>query len=144
MPGVEPVVGVDRRLRIIDAQDVVAAVAVHADRDVRLVRRAERTAVDALRVRHRHALVTARARLDLAEALLLLGRLEEVHSLCVDLIAFFERATMLTGALTAAAYLREAAANRTLTPTLIEHVRQYLTELERAPELRFVPPPEIN
>lgn len=84
----------------------------------------------------------ARAQLDVAEAQLILGRYAEVEATCSQLFAFFRQAKLLTGAMTAAAYLGECAAQRKLTPRHIEHVRKYLTKLERAPDLVFAPPPE--
>lgn len=84
----------------------------------------------------------ARARLDLAEALVQLGRLDEVHAIASALVMYFRNAEMITGALTAAAYLKEAAKNRSLTVDGVRHVKKYLTDLERAPELLFLPPPQ--
>lgn len=84
----------------------------------------------------------ANAHLDLAEALLILGRYDEAQVACEGLFAFFRQAQMLTGAMTAAAYLREAAAGRKLSLGDIQSVRTYLAELERTPALPFVPPPE--
>jgi tetratricopeptide (TPR) repeat protein len=81
----------------------------------------------------------AHAQLDLAEALLLLERFDEVHDACTSLFAFFRGANMLTGALTAAAFLREAATSGTLTSQHIQRVRTYLSELERHPDLAFAP-----
>ena len=49
---------------------------------------------------------------------------------------------MITGALMAAAYLKEAAMNRSLTLDGVRHVKKYLADVERAPELLFVPPPQ--
>lgn len=85
----------------------------------------------------------AHARLDLAEALLILGEYEEVESICSALIAFYANAEILTGALTAASYLKEATKNRSVTARHIEHIRKYLSALERAPDLVFVPPPDL-
>ena len=84
----------------------------------------------------------ARARLDLAEALVQLGRFDEVHAIASALVTYFRNAAMITGALTAAAYLKEAATNRSLTADGVRHVRQYLADLERAPDLLFLPPPQ--
>jgi len=83
----------------------------------------------------------ARSQLDLAEALLMLGRFDEVQSVCGALVSYFRQARMITGALTAAAFLKEAASSGTLTRNHIDHVRTYLTQLERRPELPFPPPP---
>ena len=85
----------------------------------------------------------AHARLDLAEALLLLNRPDEVLAVCADLRQFFHRAKNLTGAQTAAAYLRSAAAAQTITTAKIEYVRTYLIALDRALDLPFDPPPTI-
>ena len=84
----------------------------------------------------------ARARLDLAEALVQLGRFDEVHAIASALVTYFRNAKMITGALTAAAYLKEAARNRSLTVEGVRHVKKYLADVERTPELRFLPPPQ--
>lgn len=84
----------------------------------------------------------ARAQLDLAEALLILERFEEVEAVCAGLAAYFRKAEMLTGALTAAAYLKEAAARRSLTKAHIDQVREYLAALDRTPNLPFTSPLE--
>ncbi|HUP59614.1 MAG TPA: hypothetical protein VNA69_04255 [Thermoanaerobaculia bacterium] len=86
------------------------------------------------------AVQAAHAQLDLAEAHLVLGRFDEAHAACSALIQFFRHARMLTGALTAAAYLDEAAGKRTLTAQKIGSVRDYLTALERTPDLPFRAP----
>jgi hypothetical protein len=83
----------------------------------------------------------ARCQLDLAEALLMLGRFDEVQSVCGALVSYFRQARMITGALTAAAFLKEAASSGRLTRTHIDHVRTYLSQLEHRPELPFSPPP---
>lgn len=86
----------------------------------------------------------AHARLDLAEALLVLGRFEDVETACSALVTFYRQAKLLTGALTAAAYLKEAAASRSITSFHISHVRRYLTDLEGSPDLPFVSSPDID
>ena len=84
----------------------------------------------------------ARAKLDFAEALVQLGRFAEVESLCATLVTFFRETSMLTNTLMAAAYLKEAAANRSLSVEKIRYVKKYLTDVERMPELLFLPPPQ--
>lgn len=84
----------------------------------------------------------AYAHLDLVQALLALGQFEELESVCSDLFAFFRHSQMMTGAMTAAAFLKDAAAARSLTPRLIDHVRKYLAELARTPTLAFAPAPD--
>lgn len=54
-----------------------------------------------------------------------------------------KKAGHLTGALTALAYLKEAAAERRLTPEALKAVREYLRRVERQPDLLFVPPPMV-
>jgi hypothetical protein len=49
---------------------------------------------------------------------------------------------MLTGALTAASYLKEAAEMRRLTRSDVQHVRRFLADLEKRPQLEFAPPPQ--
>lgn len=82
------------------------------------------------------------AELHRAEALLMLGRVDEVESTCAALVAYFRHANMVTGALTAVAFLKEAAAKRRITRQQIEHVRKYVEKLDSIPHLAFTPPPE--
>lgn len=81
----------------------------------------------------------ADAKLDLAEALLMLGEVDEVEYLCREVAHFYRETGLATGALTAATFLREAAANRVLRREDIEHVRQYLVESRENPKLLFAP-----
>jgi len=78
--------------------------------------------------------------LDRAEAHLMLREYDVAYAICEGLPAVFIQANMLTGALTAAAYLREAADLRRLTRSDVQLVRNYLTQLERRPDLEFVRP----
>lgn len=79
-------------------------------------------------------------KLHLAETLLMLGRFDEVERLAADLVVAFRSAELVTGALTAAAFLREAASARTLTRLQVQRVRQYLERVKEDPALLFVPP----
>ena len=47
---------------------------------------------------------------------------------------------MLTGALSAANYLRHAAAMKTVTPSLLDYVRRYFRRVDLQPDFVFVPP----
>jgi hypothetical protein len=49
---------------------------------------------------------------------------------------------MITGALTAVAYMKEAAAAGTLRAASVNAVRTYLRRVDRQPDLVFVPPPD--
>jgi tetratricopeptide (TPR) repeat protein len=83
----------------------------------------------------------ALAGIDLSEALLVLDRWEEIVKVAAHAYRVLKRAGNVTGALTALAYLKEAAAKRKLTPELLKVVREYLRRVEREPDLLFAPPP---
>jgi hypothetical protein len=80
--------------------------------------------------------------LDMMDTLHLLARDGEIVVLAAEIIQTFTNAGMLTSALTAFAYLREAAARGAVTPRLTKHVRGFLSDLERQPALLFCPPNE--
>jgi tetratricopeptide (TPR) repeat protein len=79
---------------------------------------------------------------DAAEALLTLERPSEVVSLCRYAISYFENAelTYTRGALTALAFLREAAETETLTLRQISDIRVFFELLPKQPELLFARP----
>ncbi len=81
--------------------------------------------------------------LEMAELLLASGEYNSVEKLCRSAIAFFQRAGIPHGtrALTALAYIQEAAQQRTATPALVKHVREYIKRLPHDGELLFAPPP---
>lgn len=81
--------------------------------------------------------------LDIAEGLLALNRPKEIVSLAQHLFSAFTKAGMLTGALSALAYLKEAAAASRLTKADVAAVRTFLRRVERQPSLLFVPPPAL-
>jgi tetratricopeptide (TPR) repeat protein len=82
----------------------------------------------------------ADAKLDLAEALLMLGDVAEVEYLCGEVAHFYHEKALATGALMAATFLREVATKRALRREDIQHVRRYLVELRENPDLLFAPP----
>ncbi|MGH9422085.1 MAG: hypothetical protein ACRD3J_19055, partial [Thermoanaerobaculia bacterium] len=82
----------------------------------------------------------ARITLDLIESLLVIGQTREVPALCADVIRYFRRAGQLRQALTAAAFLREAATAGTIRVATVQHVRRFVQDLERQPQLIFLPP----
>jgi tetratricopeptide (TPR) repeat protein len=84
----------------------------------------------------------ALAEIDCAEALLALGRTREIIELATRRFRVFTDAGMLTSALTAIAYLKEAAAGNRLSAAGIQAVRAFLRRVEREPDLLFEPPPE--
>jgi tetratricopeptide (TPR) repeat protein len=79
--------------------------------------------------------------LELAETLLLLGQNEEVPAICRDVIGQFTRAGMASRALTALSFLREAVAMGQATPSLIQHVSNFLRKLPAEQPRLFAPPP---
>jgi tetratricopeptide (TPR) repeat protein len=81
----------------------------------------------------------ANVTLDLMESLLLLGRSSEISSLCSEVMRYYKRAGKVHQALTAAAFLKEAASAGTIRPETVNHVRRFVEELDRRPELVFVP-----
>jgi tetratricopeptide (TPR) repeat protein len=82
----------------------------------------------------------ALAALDVAEALLAIGQSKQLVDLATRLFRVFTEAEMVTGALTAMAYIKDAAADARLTPEGIDTVRKFLRRSERQPELLFRPP----
>ncbi|HEV2721512.1 MAG TPA: hypothetical protein VG323_15935 [Thermoanaerobaculia bacterium] len=82
--------------------------------------------------------------IDIADGLLALGRTHEIAKLAARMFRVFTDAGMLTGALTALAYVKEGAAAQTLTPEHLEAVRTFLRQVARQPNLLFVPPPPGN
>jgi tetratricopeptide (TPR) repeat protein len=82
-------------------------------------------------------------RLDLAELLVVRGEFAAVEDLCRAAMKNFEEAgiSYTARALTALAYIREAAHSRTATPAVVKHVRDYLRRLPQEGELLFCPPP---
>lgn len=84
----------------------------------------------------------ALARVDMSEALLVLELWEEIVKVAGHAFRVLKKAGILTGALTAFAYVKEAAAKRQLTPEALKAVREYLRRVDREPDLLFMPPPE--
>jgi tetratricopeptide (TPR) repeat protein len=80
--------------------------------------------------------------LDVSEGLLVLDRPKEIAELAQHLFSVFTSAGMLTGALSAIAYLKEAAAAKRLTQRDVEAIRTFLRRAERQPSLQFVRPPQ--
>lgn len=91
----------------------------------------------------RHELMNdaALVAIDLAEMLDATSRSAEIPRLLSGVVETFTRAGKLTGALTALAYLRTAAANGTMTPVLVAEVRRFVARADRHPDAIFAPPP---
>ncbi len=78
--------------------------------------------------------------LDLIESLLLAGRTREIAALCSEAMRYFRRSGKLRQAMTAAAFLKEAAAQGSIRVATVRHVRLFVQRLERFPDLIFAPP----
>lgn len=78
---------------------------------------------------------------DLAEMLYATGRVREIPKALANVVRTFIDAGKLTSALSALAYLKEAATAGTLTPQLLAYVRRFVIRTERQPGLQFAPPP---
>jgi hypothetical protein len=68
----------------------------------------------------------------------------QIVELAKHLFDVFTNAGMLTGALSALAYIKEAAAAGTLTTDHLHAVRTFLRRAQRQPDLLFLPPPPTN
>lgn len=85
----------------------------------------------------------ALVRLDMAELLIVRREFSAAEEICRAAMKSFESAgiSYTARALTALAYIREAAQSRTATPLLVKHVREYIRRLPQDAELLFAPPP---
>lgn len=99
--------------------------------------RAARGEFELLRLKTDAALV----QLDLVEALLVQGRRSEVPALCADLLERFNAVGMHPAALTAAAFLREAAAAEMISVNQVRYVRAFIAQVTGNGSLAFIPPP---
>jgi tetratricopeptide (TPR) repeat protein len=79
------------------------------------------------------------ATLYLAEALLMLGKHQEVSSILASLVTFFGSASAGDGADQAALFLADRARAHLLTRADIQHARNYIAQLDRHPDLVFMP-----
>lgn len=82
----------------------------------------------------------ALARLELAEALLLADRPDEVPDLLRNVVVSFTSEGIMQNAKIALAYLREAVEAAAIEPHIIRHVRDYLEDLPANPASVFLPP----
>jgi len=117
----------------------IARVLLHGGKYAEAIRRLQ----DVVGEFEKRGMVTdaALAGLDMAEAFLALGKRKEIVALATRLFRVFADAGMLTGALTAIAYIKEAAAAATLSTSDLAAVRTFLRRAEHQPDLLFVPPP---
>jgi tetratricopeptide (TPR) repeat protein len=81
---------------------------------------------------------------DMADALLVLDRPQEIVEIATHLFEVFRTAGMLTGALSALAYLKEAAASRRLSAPDLDALRTFLRRAEHQPTLLFARPADAS
>lgn len=79
--------------------------------------------------------------LELAEALLVAELSAEVPAICREVIAQFTNAGMVSRAITALSFLREAVAIGSATPSLVRHVHEFLRRLPAEQPRLYAPPP---
>jgi tetratricopeptide (TPR) repeat protein len=84
----------------------------------------------------------ALVRLDIVDVLLAHGHAKQIIDIATRLFRIFKHAGMITGALTAMAYMKEAAATGRLTPSGVDALRSFFRRAERRPQLTFIPPPD--
>ncbi|HXI12100.1 MAG TPA: tetratricopeptide repeat protein [Thermoanaerobaculia bacterium] len=75
-------------------------------------------------------------KLEIAELLLAMGKGPEVVAVCSDLVQQFRAAGMATSAITAAAYLQEAASSGHVTAAMFKSVRERLEDVPSLPKSR--------
>jgi tetratricopeptide (TPR) repeat protein len=83
----------------------------------------------------------ALAALQLAEGFLIVGRTDKVPDIARTLIERFTRAGILGSAMTALAFLREAVATGHATPSLVNHVQEFIRTIPVVGQRHFEPPP---
>lgn len=89
-----------------------------------------------MQVRTDAALVT----LDLMETYVAMRKWREMREAAGNVVDLFREAGMLTGAVTAANWLRQATRMRTVTPPVLDYLRRYFKRVELQPDFAFVPP----
>jgi tetratricopeptide (TPR) repeat protein len=83
---------------------------------------------------------SATAMVEAFEIMLALGETEDIERLATGLVETFTEAGKMESALTALAYIKEAAAGKSITPEILRAARTFLRRVERHRDLIFVPP----
>ena len=119
----------------------VASVLIDAGRTIDAAERLKQIVADFSRLGMTSE--AAIASIERAELLLANKRFDEVAEICRAAIATFETAGVAytAKALTAFAFLKEAVDQRTATPKIARHVRDYIRRLPQEQHLLFLPPP---
>lgn len=82
------------------------------------------------------------ASVDLSDVLSVNGRTREIAKVLSGVVETFTAAGKLTGALTALAFLRDAALAGKLNAPLLTYAKRYIARSETQPQLVFAPPPQ--
>jgi tetratricopeptide (TPR) repeat protein len=80
--------------------------------------------------------------LELAEVLLMLDEPDEVPAICRAILDQFTRTGMMSRAVSALSFLREAVAMGKATPSLVRHVHDFIRDLPKNPTRSYTPPPQ--
>jgi tetratricopeptide (TPR) repeat protein len=84
---------------------------------------------------------SATAMVEAFEIMLALGETADIERLAAGLVETLTEAGKMESALTALAYIREAAAGKSITPEILRAARTFLRRADRHPDLVFAPPP---
>jgi tetratricopeptide (TPR) repeat protein len=83
---------------------------------------------------------SATAMVDAFEVMLALDEPAEIEQLATGLVATLTEAHQMENALTALAYIKEAAARKSVTPEILSAAHTFLRRVDRHPNLTFAPP----
>jgi tetratricopeptide (TPR) repeat protein len=83
----------------------------------------------------------AAAMVEAFEIMLALGEADDIERLATGLVDTLTEAGRMESALTALAYIKEAAAKKSITPEILRAARTFLRRVEHHRDLVFVPPP---
>lgn len=84
---------------------------------------------------------SATAMVEAFEIMLALDQADDIERLATGLVATLTEAGRMESALTALAYIKEAAARKSITPEILRAASTFLRSVERHRDLVFVPPP---
>lgn len=84
---------------------------------------------------------SATAMVEAFEIMLALDEADDIERLATGLVETLTKAGRMESALTALAYIKEAAARKSITPEILRAARTFLRNVERHRDLVFVPPP---
>src|SRR5258706_461214 len=84
---------------------------------------------------------SAAAMVEAFEIMLALGQADDIERLATGLVETLTEAGRIESALTALAYIKEAAARKSITPEILRAARTFLRRVEHHRGLIFVPPP---